>query len=295
MFGMMDKRAFFLPPGLRKESDSDLDTNATSKKRVTSQSSSTSTGSNNKTAEYEKQLTEYRPLIDRINETQNKARKDGNLLTAQASNKNNSEESSSERTSSSSDEDDDNDDNVEETIPDTSSSKTGKNILSIVKKGNRIKKHNPYCPERLNTSWTKQNSLSQITKDLCTRKFRKCINKKTGKKQYKPGVKALLEIRYYQHTSHLLIRKAPFGRLVRELYKEQSGKMGAKYQDFRFQSTAILALQTAVETLLVRLMELTQLCAAHRKRVTIEPKDMQLVQRIILDLTGDAITGRSVY
>jgi histone H3 len=49
---------------------------------------------------------------------------------------------------------------------------------------------------------------------------------------------------------------------------------------FRFQSSAILALQEASESYLVGLFEDTNLCAIHAKRVTIMPKDMQLARRI---------------
>ena len=37
---------------------------------------------------------------------------------------------------------------------------------------------------------------------------------KAKKKRYRPGVKALLEIRKYQNSTDLLIRKLPFARLV---------------------------------------------------------------------------------
>ena len=50
--------------------------------------------------------------------------------------------------------------------------------------------------------------------------------------------------------------------------------------DLQFQSTALLALQEAAEAYMVGLMEDTQLCAIHAKRVTIMPKDMQLARRI---------------
>jgi histone H3 len=51
-------------------------------------------------------------------------------------------------------------------------------------------------------------------------------------------------------------------------------------KDRRFQSVAILALQSAAEAYLVGLMEDTNLCAIHARRVTIFPKDMQLARRI---------------
>ena len=84
---------------------------------------------------------------------------------------------------------------------------------------------------------------------------------------------ALREIRRYQKSTELLIRKLPFQRLVREIALESKSNL-------RFQSTAIAALQEAAESYLVSLMEDTNLCAIHAKRVTIFPRDMQLARRI---------------
>ena len=88
-----------------------------------------------------------------------------------------------------------------------------------------------------------------------------------------PGTVALREIRKYQKSTELLLRKLPFQRLVREIAAQFKG-------DLRFQSTAILALQEASEAYLVSLFEDTNLCAIHAKRVTIMPKDIQLARRI---------------
>uniref|UniRef100_A0A8C6DDY1 Core Histone H2A/H2B/H3 domain-containing protein n=1 Tax=Moschus moschiferus TaxID=68415 RepID=A0A8C6DDY1_MOSMO len=67
--------------------------------------------------------------------------------------------------------------------------------------------------------------------------------------RYRPGTVALREIRRYQKSTELLIRKLPFQRLASEAY-------------------------------LVGLFEDTNLCAIHAKRVTIMPKDIQLARRI---------------
>lgn len=93
------------------------------------------------------------------------------------------------------------------------------------------------------------------------------------KHRWRPGTVALREIRRYQKSTELLIRKVPFQRLVREIAQEYK-------TDLRFQSSAILALQEASEAYLVGLFEDTNLCALHAKRVTIMPKDMQLARRI---------------
>ena len=91
--------------------------------------------------------------------------------------------------------------------------------------------------------------------------------------RYRPGTVALREIRKFQKSTELLIRKLPFQKLVREIADEFKS-------DLHFQSQAVLALQEAAEAYLVGLFEDTNLCAIHAKRVTIMPKDMQLSRRI---------------
>ncbi|XP_069348711.1 histone H3.X [Eulemur rufifrons] len=91
--------------------------------------------------------------------------------------------------------------------------------------------------------------------------------------RYRPGTVALREIRKFQKSTELLIRKLPFQRLVREIAQ-------AIRADLRFQSAAVGALQEASEAYLVGLFEDTNLCSLHAKRVTIMPKDMQLARRI---------------
>ena len=91
--------------------------------------------------------------------------------------------------------------------------------------------------------------------------------------RYKPGTVALREIRRYQKSTELLIRRAPFQRLVREIAQDYKS-------DLRFQQSAVDALQEASESYLVGLFEDTNLCAIHARRVTIMPKDVQLARRI---------------
>ncbi|KAI5203193.1 histone H3.1 [Manis pentadactyla] len=91
--------------------------------------------------------------------------------------------------------------------------------------------------------------------------------------RYRPGTVALREIRRYQKSTELLIRKLPFQRLVREIAQDFK-------TDLRFQSSAVMALQETCEAYLVGLFEDTNLCAIHAKRVTIMPKDIQLARHI---------------
>ena len=113
-------------------------------------------------------------------------------------------------------------------------------------------------------------------KQLATKAARKSAPATGGVKKphrYRPGTVALREIRRYQKSTELLIRKLPFQRLVREIAQDFK-------TDLRFQSSAVVALQEASEAYLVGLFEDTNLCAIHAKRVTIMPKDIQLARRI---------------
>ena len=91
--------------------------------------------------------------------------------------------------------------------------------------------------------------------------------------RWRPGTVALREIRRYQKSTELLIRKLPFARLVHEIAQDFQ-------TDLRFQREAIAALQEAAEAYLVGLFEDTNWCCIHARRVTITPKDIQLAWRI---------------
>ncbi|KRZ08179.1 histone H3.3 [Trichinella zimbabwensis] len=96
-------------------------------------------------------------------------------------------------------------------------------------------------------------------KQLATKAYRKTALSAVGVKKlhrYHPGTVALREIRRYQKSTELLIRKLPFQRLTREIAQDYK-------TDLRF-----------------HLFEDTNLCAIHAKRVTIMLKDIQLARRI---------------
>ena len=94
--------------------------------------------------------------------------------------------------------------------------------------------------------------------------------------RYHPGTVALREIRRYQKSTDLLIRKLPFQRLVREIVQDISSDP----QGLRIQASALLALQEAAEAYLVNVFEDANLACIHAKRVTILPKDLQLAIRL---------------
>ncbi|KAK6529613.1 centromeric DNA-binding histone H3-like protein cse4 [Arthrobotrys megalospora] len=102
--------------------------------------------------------------------------------------------------------------------------------------------------------------------------------------KFKPGTVALREIRKYQKSTELLLRKLPFSRLVREICADQIDIVNSQFhrsnESMRWQSQALLALQEAAEAFMVHLFEDANLCAIHAKRVTIMQKDIQLARRI---------------
>ena len=71
----------------------------------------------------------------------------------------------------------------------------------------------------------------------------------------------------------MLIRRLPFQRVVKEIIQKVC-------EDLRLQSTAILVSQEAGEMFLVGLLEQYNLSALHAERVSIMPKDVQLVRHI---------------
>jgi histone H3 len=97
---------------------------------------------------------------------------------------------------------------------------------------------------------------------------------------YRPGTVALCEIHRFQRTTELLIRKAPFQRIVCEIVQKCK-------KDVHYQSTAVLALQEASEAYMVGMFEDTNLAALHAKCVTNLPRDLALAR----GLRGDKNLG----
>lgn len=91
--------------------------------------------------------------------------------------------------------------------------------------------------------------------------------------RFKPGTVALRNIRKYQKSTKLLLQKAPFQRLVRDICSIFS-------KDLRFEEAFFDKLQTLVEDYLVTLFHNANIAALHAERQTIQPKDIVLVRRI---------------
>ena len=154
----------------------------------------------------------------------------------------------------------------------------GEPLLYILRSGTVIDISSNWTTIMARTKQTARKSTGGKAprKQLATMAVRKSAPATGGVKKphrYRPGTVALRDIRRYQKSTELLIRKLPFQRLVREIAQDFK-------TDLRFQSSAVMALQEASEAYLVGLFEDTNLCTIHAKRVTIMPRDIQLARRI---------------
>ena len=131
---------------------------------------------------------------------------------------------------------------------------------------------------RKSTSGVPTLSRNEARRLVVARAEARCTGGKEPKtdgpkpRRYRPGTVALWEIRRYQWSTELLIRRAPFDHLVRELVQDL--RCGGHI--LRISPATITALQEVAEAYLVLLFEDTNLCTIHAKCVTIMPKDIQL-------------------
>lgn len=99
--------------------------------------------------------------------------------------------------------------------------------------------------------------------------------------RYRPGQLALKDIRRLRHSTDLLIPKAVFHRLVRDMTQRVAPEVCTDIETpFKYQYGALVALQEAAEAYLVHLFEDTNLLCIHGRRVTIMPRDINLAMRI---------------
>ena len=93
-------------------------------------------------------------------------------------------------------------------------------------------------------------------------------------RRFRPGTIALRQIKRYQKSTELLIRKLPFQRLVREITYEM------RDNSWRFRPQALLAIQEASENFLVNMFDQCNHIAIHGKRTTLLVKDIKLWGRL---------------
>ena len=156
---------------------------------------------------------------------------------------------------------------------DTRGKQLCRRVLRAVRKtGSRRAPVNPKkVPPALRVA--KENTNTRMTWANATPQGYYKPSEKQKNFKWRPGTRALWEIRFYQKSMALLLRHIPFLHLIREVAQDFK-------TDLRFTADATYTLQCASEDYLVRLFEDSNLCAIHTKRVTIMPKDIQLARRI---------------
>lgn len=118
-------------------------------------------------------------------------------------------------------------------------------------------------------------------KQLTTKAARKTANEntptpagKTVNKKYRPpGTIALREIRKYQKTTDMLLRRLPFQRFCREVASTFKS-------DVRFKLETLSSVQESIENFLTNVFEEANMCVKHCNRVTLMPKDLKLVYKM---------------
>jgi histone H3 len=146
-----------------------------------------------------------------------------------------------------------------------------------VKKANLAKK-NATRGKKSGRSASKKSGGSASKKATTKTKApnKKIIKRAEGEKRphrFRAGTVALREIKRYQKSGDMLLRKQPFQRLVRSIAQEFS-------PNIRFQASAILALQEAAEGHLIDILADSNICAIHARRVGITDKDLQVASKI---------------
>jgi histone H3 len=92
--------------------------------------------------------------------------------------------------------------------------------------------------------------------------------------RYKPGTVALRQIRKFQKSTDLLIRKLPFQRLMREIAQDYNTNL-------KFQASSILAMQEATEAYLVRILGDAYHLSMHAQRCTLMEKDITVFMHLL--------------
>ncbi|XP_029160912.1 histone H3.3-like [Nylanderia fulva] len=95
-------------------------------------------------------------------------------------------------------------------------------------------------------------------------------------RKHKRKTHVLQEIKHLRKTTHFLIPKLPFSRLVREIMLD----LFPRKEINKIQASALEALQEASEMYIVQFFEDAVLLAYHAKRVTLMRNDLILMRRL---------------
>ena len=94
--------------------------------------------------------------------------------------------------------------------------------------------------------------------------------------KFKPGTVTVRDFKKFNLKKDFLISKMAFRRVVRGIFEDLPQVKGAS--KLRVQESAMMALQEATEAHLVHTFQNAMRCATHGKRVTVQPRDMQLAR-----------------
>jgi len=94
-------------------------------------------------------------------------------------------------------------------------------------------------------------------------------------RRYRPGTRALMNVRKMQKSTDALIPRAPLKELVKEISRDFLA-------DTRLGEKALDLIQQNLESFLISLLSRALLCAIHAKRESVQPRDLQLARRMEL-------------
>jgi histone H3-like centromeric protein A len=149
-------------------------------------------------------------------------------------------------------------------------------VAELVETAEEILKENELVESDNNDGGTSARTMPVKRKKKSSAKKRPAVVPTERTRRARPGTVALREIRRYQNGTDLLLRRAPFQRVVREVTEGIAPKTG----EVRWRASALEALQHGTEAYLTDLLADANLAAIHSKRITIAPKDIKLVRRI---------------
>lgn len=149
----------------------------------------------------------------------------------------------------------------------------------------RVKVSARKAPKRKENERTKEDGTKIERKSDGTTVITRPDGTQTVRKahRFRPGTKALMEIRRYQKSTELCIRKRPFARLVKEYAWNACKDVNTTYvtaDTIRMSDSARICLQEATESYLIDILGDANLACIHGRRVTILPRDVDFIRRI---------------
>eukprot|EP01063_Lacrimia_lanifica_P028067 TRINITY_DN4029_c0_g2_i1.p1 TRINITY_DN4029_c0_g2~~TRINITY_DN4029_c0_g2_i1.p1 ORF type:complete len:179 (+),score=88.82 TRINITY_DN4029_c0_g2_i1:67-603(+) len=151
-------------------------------------------------------------------------------------------------------------------------------------------------PSKAVVTRAEKPKTKKATEDKKKKKEKKALApaKKDGKRRRKSGQLAMKEMRQLQKTTHRLLAKAPFTRMVRSSMMAAVERIQKPFLAPHFKPAALECLQDAAEAYMLRFFEDAQTACLHAGRKTLMQKDMAFVRRLRPELLqGRKTSGRT--